>query len=180
MSGPTSPSAPLRCLRARQVSKAALLVIRALRRRFVSLRLWLQVPHHICPPHRGATVEQARKSAAGQIAPRLKLYAESAAFGRRLLRVYDPRPDAIEPRRLVVCPDLLRGTCRKEPGGARRELAAGRSSEKHFQRDGNVEYAVLLSESASRTWRRLMGFKLIPLVMERRTFVDGELTEAAA
>ena len=29
-------------------------------------------------------------------------------------------------------------------------------------------------------WRRLIGFKLIPLVMERRTFVDGELMEEAA
>ena len=37
-----------------------------------------------------------------------------------------------------------------------------------------------LALEAEKTWRRLMGFKLIPLVMERRTFVDGELMEAAA
>lgn len=37
-----------------------------------------------------------------------------------------------------------------------------------------------LALEAQRTWRRLMGFKLIPLVMEGREFVDGELTEAAA
>ena len=33
---------------------------------------------------------------------------------------------------------------------------------------------------AEKTWRKLMGFKLIPLVMEGREFVDGELSEAAA
>ena len=37
-----------------------------------------------------------------------------------------------------------------------------------------------LALEAQRGWRRLMGFKLIPLVMEGREFVDGELTEAAA
>ena len=37
-----------------------------------------------------------------------------------------------------------------------------------------------LALEAEKTWRRLMGFKLIPLVMEGRKFVDGELTEAAA
>ena len=37
-----------------------------------------------------------------------------------------------------------------------------------------------LALEAEKTWRRLMGFKLIPLVMEGREFVDGELTEAAA
>lgn len=37
-----------------------------------------------------------------------------------------------------------------------------------------------LALEAQRRWRRLMGFKLIPLVMEGREFVDGELTEAAA
>ena len=37
-----------------------------------------------------------------------------------------------------------------------------------------------LALEAEKTWRRLMGFKLIPLVMEGRTFIDGELTEAAA
>ena len=37
-----------------------------------------------------------------------------------------------------------------------------------------------LALEAEETWRRLMGFKLIPLVMEGREFVDGELTEAAA
>ena len=33
---------------------------------------------------------------------------------------------------------------------------------------------------AEKTWRRLVGFKLIPLVMTGRELVDGELTEAAA
>ena len=37
-----------------------------------------------------------------------------------------------------------------------------------------------LALEAEKTWRRLMGFKLIPLVIEGREFVDGELTEAAA
>ena len=37
-----------------------------------------------------------------------------------------------------------------------------------------------LALEAEKTWRRLMGFKLIPLVMAGREFVDGELTEAAA
>ena len=37
-----------------------------------------------------------------------------------------------------------------------------------------------LALEAEQTWRRLMGFKLIPLVMQGREFVDGELTEAAA
>ena len=37
-----------------------------------------------------------------------------------------------------------------------------------------------LALEADKSWRRLMGFKLIPLVMEGRAFVDGELTEAAA
>ncbi len=37
-----------------------------------------------------------------------------------------------------------------------------------------------LALDAGKTWRRLMGFELIPLVMEGRAFVDGELTEAAA
>ena len=37
-----------------------------------------------------------------------------------------------------------------------------------------------LALEAEKTWRRLMGFKLIPLVMEGREFVDGELSEAAA
>ena len=37
-----------------------------------------------------------------------------------------------------------------------------------------------LALEAEKTWRRLMGFKLIPLVMEGRIFIDGELTEAAA
>ena len=43
---------------------------------YVSSRLWPQVLHDVCPPHRGVTVEQARESAAGEIAPRLKLAAE--------------------------------------------------------------------------------------------------------
>ena len=37
-----------------------------------------------------------------------------------------------------------------------------------------------LALEAEKTWRRLMGFKLIPLVMAGREFVDRELTEAAA
>ena len=37
-----------------------------------------------------------------------------------------------------------------------------------------------LALEAEKTWRRLMGFKLIPLVIEGRAFVDGELMEAAA
>ena len=37
-----------------------------------------------------------------------------------------------------------------------------------------------LALEAQRSWRRLMGYNLIPLVMEGREFVDGELTEAAA
>lgn len=37
-----------------------------------------------------------------------------------------------------------------------------------------------LALEAQRGWRRLMGFKFIPLVLEGREFVDGELTEAAA
>ena len=37
-----------------------------------------------------------------------------------------------------------------------------------------------LALEAEKTWRRLMGFQLIPLVMEGRKFVDGELTVAAA
>ena len=37
-----------------------------------------------------------------------------------------------------------------------------------------------LALEAEKPWRRLMGFKLIPLVIEGREFVDGELTEAAA
>jgi putative transposase len=37
-----------------------------------------------------------------------------------------------------------------------------------------------LALEADKSWRRLMGFKLIPLAMEGRAFVDGELTEAAA
>ena len=37
-----------------------------------------------------------------------------------------------------------------------------------------------LALEAEKTWRRLMGFKLIPLVMAGREFVDGELIEAVA
>ena len=37
-----------------------------------------------------------------------------------------------------------------------------------------------LALEAEKRWRRLMGFKLIPLVIEGRAFVDGELMEAAA
>ena len=37
-----------------------------------------------------------------------------------------------------------------------------------------------LALEAEKTWRRLIGFKLIPLVLEGREFVDGELPEAAA
>ena len=37
-----------------------------------------------------------------------------------------------------------------------------------------------LALEAQKTWRRLMGSKLIPLVMQKRTFVDGELLEPAA
>ena len=34
-----------------------------------------------------------------------------------------------------------------------------------------------LALEAEKTWARLMGFKLIPLVIEGRAFVDGELME---
>ena len=37
-----------------------------------------------------------------------------------------------------------------------------------------------LALEAQKTWRRLMGSNHIPFVMEGRTFVDGELMEAAA
>ena len=44
----------------------------------MGLRLRPEVLHHVRPPHRGLSVEQAPESTAGQIAPRLKLCAESA------------------------------------------------------------------------------------------------------
>ena len=65
--------------------------------------------------------------------------------------MYNPRPCVIETLRLVVCPLLLRGTCSKQCCGALRELVAGRTSVKHFQRYGNIENTVLLSKSAART-----------------------------
>jgi putative transposase len=36
-----------------------------------------------------------------------------------------------------------------------------------------------LTREAQKTWKKLKGYKLIPLVMEGRTFVDGKLKEAA-
>ena len=36
-----------------------------------------------------------------------------------------------------------------------------------------------LAMEAQKTWRRLMGYEQIALVMEGRRFVDGELKEAA-
>ena len=36
-----------------------------------------------------------------------------------------------------------------------------------------------LALEAQRTWKRLKGYKLIPLVIQKRVFVDGELKEAA-
>ena len=33
---------------------------------------------------------------------------------------------------------------------------------------------------AEKTWLRLRGYKLIPLVIEDRTFIDGELKEEVA
>jgi putative transposase len=36
-----------------------------------------------------------------------------------------------------------------------------------------------LTREAQKTWKKLKGYKLIPLVMEGKTFVDGELKEAA-
>ena len=36
-----------------------------------------------------------------------------------------------------------------------------------------------LAKEAQKTWKKLKGYKLIPLVMAGRTFVDGELKEAA-
>ena len=39
--------------------------------------------------------------------------------------------------------------------------------------------AFKLTEAASKRWRKLRGFKKIPLVMEGRKFKNGELVEAA-
>ena len=37
-----------------------------------------------------------------------------------------------------------------------------------------------LALEAQKTWKKLKGHKLIPLVMEGRIFTDGELKEEAA
>jgi hypothetical protein len=36
-----------------------------------------------------------------------------------------------------------------------------------------------LAYEAQRTWKRLKGYKMIPLVLEERVFVDGILKKAA-
>jgi hypothetical protein len=36
-----------------------------------------------------------------------------------------------------------------------------------------------LALEAQKTWKKLKGCNLIPLVLENRVFVDGELQEAA-
>jgi transposase-like protein len=36
-----------------------------------------------------------------------------------------------------------------------------------------------LTREAQKNWKKLKGYKLIPLVMEGKRFVDGELKEAA-
>lgn len=36
-----------------------------------------------------------------------------------------------------------------------------------------------LTLEAQKTWRKLKGYDMIPLVLENRIFIDGELQEAA-
>jgi len=38
---------------------------------------------------------------------------------------------------------------------------------------------VKLAQEAQKTWKELKGYNLIPLVLEKRIFIDGELQEAA-
>lgn len=55
---------------------------------------------------------------------------------------------------LRVCSFLPLGGWSKQGCGARREFVAGRPSVQDFQCNGNVKYAVFLTESAARTEER--------------------------
>jgi len=46
-------------------------------------------------------------------------------------------------------------------------------------RTATLSMVFKLAQEAQKTWKKLKGYKLIPLVMSGRTFVDGELKEAA-
>ena len=45
------------------------------------------------------------------------------------------------------------------------------------QADERPTMVLKLAFEAENTWRRLMSFRLIPLLMEWAEYVDGELTE---
>ena len=93
---------------------------------------------------------------------------------------------------MVVCPILLLGSCYKQCCGALRELVAGRASVKHFQRDGNVENTVPLSESSTgtserssqRANRKVHSVRLVrirvPAVCQLQEGVYGALAEVVA